>query len=180
MHQNPARTLVNLSPSGSTSAQATSAAHLAEDAPSGTGTRPVTFQQLPPTELEQIREQHHALGLRIGAALGMTTDWARTRWLAGPTRGTVVPQFFIRVPGEQPARATGEIITRRLARFGWGGRLIADDGEFRIDARRKDARIVLDARDRTISLTITGTVLAIGPTQKLHLLAGAYEDDLDS
>lgn len=178
MHQNPARTLVNLSPSGSTSTEAASAAHLAEDTRTGVGT--TTFQQLPPTELEQIREQHHALGLRIGAALGMTTDWARTRWLAGPTRGTVVPQFFIRVPGEQPERATGEIITRRLARFGWGGRLIADDGEFRIDARRKDARLVLDARDRTIALTITGTVLAIGPTQKLHLLAGAYEDDLDS
>ncbi len=180
MDSNPARTLLNLSPSGSTSPEATSAAHLAEGGGDADRTHALTFQQLPPLELEQIREQHHALGLRIGAAMGMTTDWARTRWLAGPTRGTVVPQFFIRVPGPQPERATGEMITRRLARHGWGGRLIADDGEFRIDARRQDARLVLDARDRTISLTITGTVLAIGPTQKLHLLAGAYEDDIDA
>lgn len=174
MRKHTPDTLVNLSPSGAS--QPASSAAPAPAAPA----EHLTFQQRQPVELEKIREHHHAVGVRLGRVLGMTTDWARTRWVAGPTRGTVLPRFFIRVPGPQPDRATGELITRRLTRHGWGGRLIADDQQFRVDARRDDARLVLVAHEHTIALTIAGGVLAIGPTQKLHLLAGAYEDDLDS
>ncbi|GMA30338.1 hypothetical protein [Litorihabitans aurantiacus] len=152
----------------------------ADAGPASHALPPQRFQQLPPTELEEMREAHHAVGLELGTLLGMTTDWARTRWVAGPARGTVLPQFFVRVPGARPDRRTGELLTRRLTRRGWGGRLLVDADRFRIDARRRGLTLALEAyeaHEHTISLRVDGGVLAIGPTQKLHLLAGAYEDD---
>lgn len=138
--------------------------------------QPDDGQPLDPAEIEKLLHLHGLLGRRVGRLLGMTTTWATTRWVAGPERRSVVPQFFVRVPGDCPTREVGEVVTRRLARHGWAGRLIADDGIFRVDAEREGATIVLSAHDHTLTLTLRGAPVVLGSAQSRMLLAGVYEE----
>lgn len=176
MRARPARTLLSPSTTGTrtTTAPAPEAATLAAttvapEAPS--------FQQLPPAELHAKLAAHGLLGRRLGRLLGVTTTWATTRWTPGDVRGVVVPSFHIRVPGACPGREAGEQVTQKLQRQGWRWRLIADGACFRVDARRKNASITITARDNTISFTVKGAPVAIGPTQARLLMAGVYDED---
>lgn len=127
--------------------------------------------------LEQARSAHHALGREVGRRLGMTTDWARTRWVPGSALGEVAALFHVTVAAPCPGGEVPGVIVDRLQRLGWGGRVTACTEELRIECHRQGCELVLLADGVTITLAISGAGRAVGRTQVLHLIAGVYEDE---
>lgn len=177
MRARPTRTLLSPSTTGTRTETTTSVTEAVTACAAPAAAPSITFQQLPPAELQAMLDAHGLLGRRLGRLLGVTTIWATTRWTPGAVRGTVVPTFHIRVPGACPTREAGDQVTEKLQRQGWKWRLIADRGAFRVDARRQGASITITARDNTIGFTVQGAPVAIGPTQARLLLAGVYDED---
>lgn len=181
MRTRPASTFQLAATSGSApsrDAAARPAAALPAAAPTvGTATAPTRIRALAPQRLAQMLDRHALRGRRAARLLGMTTDWASTRWIPGRERGSVLPVFHVRVAGACPDRATGELLTRRLARQGWAGRLVHEHGTLRIDATRDDLELVLTAHEHVVTLVVRGAVAPIPASQARLLLAGVYEDD---
>lgn len=128
-------------------------------------------------KLERARATHDAFGRRTGRGLGLTTDWARTRWVPGATLGEVHPLFHVTVASRCPVTDVHAVVVDRLGHLGWGGRTTACSEELRIEGHRHGCELVLLADGATITVTLRGAGLVLPRTQVLHLICGAYEDE---
>ncbi|PWD49705.1 hypothetical protein C8046_02280 [Serinibacter arcticus] len=144
-----------------------------------------TTRLLPTTDLDLARldaeiTRLRGEGDRICRLLGMTSDWATTRWAAGERPSAVVASYTVRVHGESPTPEVTRGLTRRLARQGWVGKVLSEGSTLRIEAVQGDLSMRLVAHDRRVTLRVNGPQIEIGRPHAKALLAGVFEDDVAS
>lgn len=112
--------------------------------------------------------------------LGMTSDWGVSTWVAAGTPGEVLPTFHVRVHGTPPTSEVLRLLTRRLGRHGWHGKVLAEGPTTRLEATRDDLSMRLVAHRQKVTLVVQRDPIDIGAPLARALLAGVFEQEAES